>query len=172
MLAPRGTLGLITSAQFANINFIFCWVFYSHDGPGRKWRIARILIPTSFTPVPHPRLPVNHLETPCCNSTNCWYREILNTGLGGKGEEVCLQHWECNPLFPVSIKEMNHTKNWQKPYKRGILACPNGGQVRLRRLVKHNNSDTSRRTYQVCGLGQCYSPAITHFYLCGYIYYA
>ena len=30
-------------------------------------------------------------------------------------------------------------------------------------LVKHDDSDTSQRSFQVFGLGQCYIPGITHF---------
>ena len=30
-------------------------------------------------------------------------------------------------------------------------------------LVKHDESDTSQRSFQVFGLGQCYIPGITHF---------
>ena len=60
--------------------------------------------------VARPRLPVDHLETPCRDSIDCRCGEFLNTGLGGRGEVegVCLTQ-SAIERFQSRIKETNPT---------------------------------------------------------------
>ena len=61
--------------------------------------------------IARPRLPVDHLETPCSDSIDCRCREFLNTRLGGGGGEVegvCLTR-SAIERFQSRIKETNPT---------------------------------------------------------------
>ena len=114
---------------------------------------------TSLALVARPRLPVDHLEYASLINISCRYREFSNTGLGGGGGGRggggwgSLSKWECNRAFSFKNKGNELHKELKEVISTtNISICGNGGRPRSLGLVKHNDSDTSQRSYQLCAL--------------------
>ena len=107
---------------------------------------------TSLALVARPRLPVDHLEYASLVNINCRYGEFSNTGIGGGGWGS-LSKWGCNRAFPV---ENRGNESYKEPKEAlsttNISICGNGGRPRLLWLVKHDDSNTSQRSYKLPAL--------------------
>ena len=68
------------------------------------------------------------------------------------GEEICPNE-SAIERFRSRIKETESHKELKEVISTtNISICGNGGRPRSLGLVKHNDSDTSQRSYQLCAL--------------------
>ena len=82
-----------------------------------------------------------------------------------------LSYLECNRAFPVKNKGNKSYKELTEAIlTKNISIFRNGGWHHLPGRVKHEASDTSRRSWEVFALVQWYTPDMRHFYLCGRSY--
>ena len=120
--------------------------------------------------VAHPPFSVDHLEYASLIGISCRYGESVQISGWGVGWGS-LSHLECNRAFPVKNKGNKSYKELTEAIlTKNISIFRNGGWHHLPGRVKHEASDTSRRSWEVFALVQWYTPDMTHFYLCGRSY--
>ena len=84
-------------------------------------------------------------------SINCRYGEFSNTRLGGRVRKFV--QMRVHRAFPVKNKGNQSYKEPKEAIStRNISICRNGGRPRSLGLVKHDASDTSQTSYQLCPL--------------------
>ena len=106
---------------------------------------------TSLALVARSRLPVDHLEYASLINISYRYGEFSNTGLGGGWGS--LYKWKCNRAFLVKNKGNESCKEPKEAISTtNVSICRNGGRPRSLGLVKHDASDTSQTSYQLCPL--------------------
>ena len=98
---------------------------------------------TSLALVARPRLPVDHLEYASLIDISCRYGEFSNTGFGGRVRKFVWLRVQWSVF--ESCKEPKEAIS-----TRNISICGNGGRPRSLGLVKHDASDTSQTSYQLC----------------------
>ena len=106
---------------------------------------------TSLALVARPRLPVDHLEYASLININCRYGEFSNTGLGGRVRKFV--QMRVHRAFPVENRGNESCKEPKEAISTtNISICRNGGRPRSLRLVKHGDSNTFQRSYQLPAL--------------------